>query len=205
MSHQSRSFSAAGIYTSISNSTPVAEFQEGLIKLHDTTGLPWWATIILSTILLRSVITLPLTVYQQKIAARIEMISGEMPDIVKELKQEAMVAKKRFQWTDTQTKNVYNRSVKKQWDLLVVRENCHPLKTFIVLWGQIPLWVIQSISLRNLLYLLPDPNSLHAKMAFTELTLGGFGWIPNLTEVDGSLILPVTLGLLNLAIVEVSY
>lgn len=132
------------------------------------------------------------------------MIAAEMPDIVKELKQEAMVAKKRFQWTDQQTKNVYNRSVKKQWDRLVVRENCHPLKTFIVLWGQIPLWVVQSIALRNLLYLLPDPNSIHAKMAFTELTLGGFGWIPNLTEVDSSLILPVTLGLLNLAIVEVS-
>lgn len=198
-----RCFSAASIYTSISNSTPVAAFQEGLVQLHDTTGLPWWATIIVSTILLRSVITLPLTVYQQQISARIEMIAGEMPAIVKELKHEAMVAKKRFQWTDAQTKTVYNRSVKKQWDLLVIRENCHPLKTFIVLWGQIPLWIIQSFALRNLIYLLPDPNSIQAKMTFTELALGGFGWIPNLTEVDGSLILPVTLGLLNLAIVEV--
>lgn len=205
ISQHTRSFSAAGIYTSLSNSTPVAVFQDGLVHLHDTTGLPWWATIVLSTVLLRSVITLPLTVYQQKISARLEMIAAEMPDIVKELKQEAMVAKKQFQWTDNQTKAVYNRSVKKQWDLLVIRENCHPLKTFIVLWGQIPLWIIQSFALRNLLYLLPDPNSIHAKMAFTELTLGGFGWIPNLTEVDGSLILPITLGLINLAIVEVSH
>jgi hypothetical protein len=36
-----------------------------------------------------------------------------------------------------------------------------------------------------------------------ELSVGGFGWIPNLLVPDESLILPVSLGLINLAIVEV--
>jgi hypothetical protein len=36
-----------------------------------------------------------------------------------------------------------------------------------------------------------------------ELSVGGFGWIPNLLVPDESLILPVSLGILNLAIVEV--
>jgi hypothetical protein len=36
-----------------------------------------------------------------------------------------------------------------------------------------------------------------------ELSIGGFGWIPNLLVPDESLILPVSLGLINLAIVEV--
>ena len=35
------------------------------------------------------------------------------------------------------------------------------------------------------------------------MSLGGFVWIQNLTEVDHSYILPVTLGLINLAILEV--
>lgn len=44
---------------------------------------------------------------------------------------------------------------------------------------------------------------LRAQIVVTEMTIGGFGWIPNLTVVDNSYILPVTLGLINLAIVEV--
>lgn len=73
----------------------------------------------------------------------------------------------------------------------------------ILLWTQIPLWIINSVSLRNLVYMLPNPNTLEAKVIFTEMTLGGFGWMTNLTEVDSSLILPVLLGVINLSIIEV--
>lgn len=73
----------------------------------------------------------------------------------------------------------------------------------LLLWTQIPLWIINSISLRNLVFMLPNPNSFEAKVIFTELTLGGFGWMTNLTEVDSSLILPVLLGVINLSIIEV--
>lgn len=94
--------------------------------------------------------------------------------------------------------------MKKQWTNLIERDNCHPLKTLIVLWGQVPLWLIQSVALRNLLAMLPDPNLVQAQIVFSQLSMGGFGWIPNLTEVDASYIIPVTLGLLNLAIIEVN-
>lgn len=42
-----------------------------------------------------------------------------------------------------------------------------------------------------------------AMVTYMELSVGGFGWIPNLLVPDESLILPVSLGLINLAIVEV--
>ncbi|XP_055606874.1 cytochrome c oxidase assembly protein COX18, mitochondrial [Uranotaenia lowii] len=192
-----------GMWTTLSQSTPVAYVQQGLVAIHDYSGLPWWASVIVSTVLLRSVVTLPLTVYQNKIVARLEKITLEMPDIVKELKKETAVAMRKFHWTEKEARIMYNTSLKKQWDKLVVRENCHPAKTMIVLWGQIPLWVIMSVSIRNLVHMLPDPSSIEAQVAFTELTLGGFGWIPNLTEVDQSLILPVAMGLINLVIIEI--
>ena len=44
---------------------------------------------------------------------------------------------------------------------------------------------------------------LDAQMLFLSLSSGGFGWIPNLTDVDHSLILPVFMALSNLAIIEV--
>lgn len=200
--HFSISSSITSLWITISNSTPVAYFQHGLFTLHDVTGLPWWATILLSTVLLRTCITVPLTIYQNKIVARIELISMEMPDIVKQLKVEASQAQNLFGWTEQQTKNVFKRSVKKQWTALIVRENCHPLKSMVVVWGQMPLWIIQSVSLRNLITMMPNPNSLEAQIAFTQLSMGGFGWIPNLTVVDASFILPVMMGLLNLAIIE---
>ncbi|EDW76866.1 uncharacterized protein Dwil_GK16110 [Drosophila willistoni] len=191
-----------GFWQTLSNSTPVAYMQEALTQIHDYSGLPWWASIVASTLLFRGVVTLPLTIYQHKITARIEKIALEMPAIVEELKREAAMAKHKFKWSDKQTQVVYRRSIKKQWQKLIVRDNCHPMKTLIVLWGQIPLWIFQSVALRNLVYMLPDPTTLKAQIIATEMTIGGFGWIPNLTVVDQSYILPVALGLINLGIIE---
>lgn len=92
--------------------------------------------------------------------------------------------------------------MKKQWNKLIIEENCHPLKATVLLWVQIPLWIFFSMALRNLVYMLPKTN-LDAYVTYTELTLGGFGWIPNLTEVDTSYILPITMALLNLIIIEI--
>lgn len=74
-----------------------------------------------------------------------------------------------------------------------------------MLWGQIPLWIFQSMALRNLVSMMPDPTSLQAQIVATEMTIGGFGWIPNLTQVDSSYILPVALGIINLGIIEVTF
>lgn len=112
---QNRQFSfTSGITTlwqSISNSTPVHYFQQGLVQMHDITGLPWWATVILSTVLLRTVVTLPFAIYQNKISARIELLTLEMPDIVQELKRETAIAIKQFKWSEQQARVTYNRSV----------------------------------------------------------------------------------------------
>lgn len=141
--------------------------------------------------------------FQSKITAKIENLTLEMPAIIKELKAETAFAIRKNKLTEQQARFRYNRSVKKEWNNLIIRENCHPAKTLIVLWGQIPLWICQSAAIRNLVYLQPNPDSLQAQIAYTELTVGGFGWIPNLTDVDHSFILPVALGLINLSIIQV--
>lgn len=94
--------------------------------------------------------------------------------------------------------------MKKQWDSLVVRDNCHPFKASLLLWVQLPMWIFFSISIRNLSYMLPN-RDLDATLTFIELSLGGTAWIPNLILPDTSLILPVALGLVNLAIIEVIF
>lgn len=113
--------------------------------------------------------------------------------------------------------------------MLVQRENCHQAKASILLWGQVPLWICMSVALRNMAMMLPHnthgtyktPNPLfnsfyyfhdgchfespEAFMVYVSLSNGGFGWIPNLTDVDHALILPVSMALANLAIIQVTW
>lgn len=192
-------------WSSVSSSAPVNFMQESITQLHDLSGLSWWSTIIVSTVILRGAITFPLAIYQSKILAKVEKVSEEMPEIAKELKIETFHAIKKFNWTQKEAGARYNRSLKKQFNNLIIRDNCHPAKAAIVLIFQIPLWITQSWGIRNLIYMQPDPTSLQAQIAAAEMLVGGFGWIPNLTEVDHSFILPVTLGLLNLSIIEVTF
>lgn len=188
-------------YQSISNSTPVHFIQDGLLYVHDITGLPWWATIVATTIVIRTGMTLPLTVYQNYILAKVENISLELKDMVNELKKETAIAKKAYNLTDKQATILFKRSLKKQWQNLIVRDNCHPLKATLLIWFQIPVWVCMSFALRNLVYIFNGNPA--AMVTFMELSAGGIGWIPNLTEPDHSWILPVAFGLTNLTIIEI--
>ncbi|XP_026327609.1 cytochrome c oxidase assembly protein COX18, mitochondrial [Hyposmocoma kahamanoa] len=127
-------------YTCIANSNLVHVLQDGLVYFHDTTGLSWWATIVTSTILVRALMTLPLTVYQNYILAKVENIGLELKELVNELKKETAIAKTAYELSDKQTVALYKRSLKKQWRNLIERDNCHPFKASLVIWVQIPIW-----------------------------------------------------------------
>lgn len=203
--HEQRRNFTQDLWTSISQSKGVAILQDANVQLHDITGLPWWATIITSTILLRGCITLPLALYQNRILAKVERITTvDMLEIAKELKMETGLAIKKFGWDEKTAKVQFMKSMKKQYNNLIVKENCHPAKSFVLILFQLPLWIMQSCALRNMLFLLPDPSNITAQLVCAELTLGGFGWVPNLVESDHSFILPVALGVMNLIICEVS-
>ena len=51
-----------------------------LQEVHNFTHLPWWAVILLSTGILRSVITLPLAVHQNKIIAKRELLQPTLKE-----------------------------------------------------------------------------------------------------------------------------
>lgn len=104
--------SITNLWITVSNSTPVAYFQQGLISFHDLSGMPWWATVVVSTILLRTVITIPLAVYQKKIMVRLELIGEELPAIQKELQREAAIGMHKFNWSKKETARIYSRSVR---------------------------------------------------------------------------------------------
>lgn len=200
--NNSISATLTGIYTDISNSETVSVFQNALIFFHDYSGLPWWATIVLSTIGLR-LCMFPVLVHTHKCEARHHLIvTKELPALSKELNKEVAIAKKIMNLDEQKAQALYRISLDKQYKKLVARDNCHPRKSNIIFLIQIPVWVCQSVSIRNILTLRPDPMAYKGLLAFTQLTVGGFLWIPNLTEIDASYILPVFMCILNLANIE---
>lgn len=202
--HQQRRKFTQDLWMTLSASKAVATLQEATVQLHEISGMPWWSTIIVSTIILRTCVTFPLALYQNKIMAKVERITlKDMPELAKELKMETGLAIKKFGWDEKTAKVMFARSLKKQYQNCIVRDNCHPAKSFVLILFQLPLWIMQSCALRNMLFMLPDPNNIDAQLVCAEMSLGGFGWIPNLVELDHSFILPVALGVINLAIVEV--
>lgn len=60
-----------GWYESIAESTPVCLTEQLLVSTQQITGLPWWASIVCTTLALRTAVTLPLGVYQTIIIAKV--------------------------------------------------------------------------------------------------------------------------------------
>lgn len=194
--------SISEVYLSVSHSTTVSYFQNALISFHDMTGLPWWATIVIYTVALR-MITFPLAVYANKIKARLHVIlQTELPAMNNELKREVAIAKKKFELNDKEAFVLYRRSFNTQYRKMIERDNCHPMKMTLTFWFQLPIWICHSIGIRNIINMQPDPNAYKAIIAFTQLTVGGVLWIPNLIESDASYILPVLWCITNLINIE---
>ncbi|KAL4149489.1 hypothetical protein QTP88_003430 [Uroleucon formosanum] len=188
-------------FMGLSNSAPVAYAQQFLISFHEFTGTPWWASIMLSAVALRLFITLPLTAFQHYNNSKLENLSIEFQSTVVEIQKEVVKAVKLNRWPENKAKRVYNKAVKKYWNEMIVKENCHPAKSTVVVLVQLPLWICMSIATRNLTLMLPPSDD--AVIRFYELTEGGILWFTNLTAIDPTMSLPLIMCLSNLLIIEI--
>ncbi|XP_064272354.1 cytochrome c oxidase assembly protein COX18, mitochondrial isoform X3 [Passer domesticus] len=80
---------------------------------------------------------------------------------------------------------------------LYIRDNCHPFKATLLLWVQVPMWVCVSLALRNC-----SVGALGSAVQ-EQFSSGGALWFTDLTAPDSTWILPVSLGLVNLLVVEI--
>ncbi|KAG7454019.1 mitochondrial inner membrane protein COX18 [Solea senegalensis] len=125
----------------------------------------------------------------------VEALQAEIADVAKRLRYEVSVRARERSWTDKQSRVQFQRNLRRIRTQLYVRENCHPFKTSLLVWVQLPLWISFSLALRNL--------SLVQSEVQGDLAAGGALWFSDLTSPDSTWILPVCLGLANLLIVEV--
>ncbi|CAL7933950.1 unnamed protein product [Xylocopa violacea] len=166
-------------------------------------GLPWWASIVLTAVITRTMIHLPLTILDHHTRAKRENLKDELMEVAKRIKMELQMQAATTEMTPSRARFIFTLFMTKEQKELYERENCHPLKSLVITLIQAPIWVSFSVAMRNMCYMLPQINNATI-LDCKELSYGGFGWIENLIDMDHYLVLPILLGLSSLAIIEIN-
>lgn len=186
------------IYTSV----PVLAAQKMLVCAHDFSGLPWWATVLATTFLVRSSVTFPLSVYQNYFMAKFYNLKPVMDATVEQLKAEVRLAQRRFNWSEKKAKRTFNRAVSKIRTQLWQNHNCHPLKNLVIPFIQLPIWFSITLALRNLVTGVPL-ETVSPGMVQLQLSAGGTLWFNNLLLPDTTFLLAILMCCFNLISVEI--
>ncbi|XP_027710339.1 cytochrome c oxidase assembly protein COX18, mitochondrial isoform X2 [Vombatus ursinus] len=192
---------AGSWYETLATSAPAHWAEAVLLGAQDATGLPWWASIIVTTAVLRSAVTLPLAAYQHYILAKVENLQPEIKIIAKNLNYDIALRAKQLGWSKRLTRLTYLNNMRRIVSELYVRDNCHPFKATLLVWVQIPMWIFMSVALRNFSLGITDSEGDFSIRE--QFSTGGVLWFPDLTLLDSTWILPISLGILNLLIVEI--
>ncbi|XP_068089506.1 cytochrome c oxidase assembly protein COX18, mitochondrial isoform X2 [Hyperolius riggenbachi] len=190
-----------GVYATLADSAPVHLAESMLMSIQEATGLPWWANILCTTIVLRTAVTLPLAIYQHYILAKVENLQSEIKNLAKELNHEVLVYGKQHGWNEKVAKFHFQKNMKRIITQLYVRDNCHPVKASLIMWIQIPMWVFVSLALRNVTF-NPSGSSTGLELQ-RQLQEGGALWFSDLTLPDSTWILPISMCVINLLITEI--
>ncbi|KAJ3153348.1 Cytochrome c oxidase assembly protein cox18, mitochondrial [Geranomyces michiganensis] len=86
---------------------------------------------------------------------------------------------------------------------LYKKYDCHPLKTLLLPWVQIPLWVTVSLAMRNMAA-FPAPFLTTPEFPAEGFTTGGTSWFVDLAAQDPTLIFPLSIGFLHWINIELN-
>uniref|UniRef100_A0A9W3GGF9 LOW QUALITY PROTEIN: cytochrome c oxidase assembly protein COX18, mitochondrial-like n=1 Tax=Camelus bactrianus TaxID=9837 RepID=A0A9W3GGF9_CAMBA len=162
-------------------------------------GLPWWGSSILTAVALRGAVTLPLAAYRHYILAKVETLQPEIKNIARRLNQEVAVRANQLGWSKRAARLTYLKTRRRLVSALYIRDTCHPFKATVLVRIQIPMWIFMFVALRNF-----STGATHSEAGFSvqeQLATGGVLWFPDLTALDSTWILPVSVGVINLLIV----
>ncbi|XP_036783427.2 cytochrome c oxidase assembly protein COX18, mitochondrial isoform X2 [Manis pentadactyla] len=191
---------AGSWYEALATSAPVQGTEQMLLCAHTATGLPWWGSILLTTVALRGAVTLPLAAYQHYILAKVENLQPEIKNMSRHLNQEVAIRVDQLGWSKKVARLTYLKNMRRLVSELYVRDNCHPFKATVLVWIQLPMWIFMSVALRNF-----STGTTHSEgfSVQEQLATDGVLWFPDLTALDSTWILPVSVGVINLLIVEI--
>ncbi|KFP03688.1 Mitochondrial inner membrane protein COX18, partial [Calypte anna] len=142
-------------------------------------------------------VSLPLAAPQGRLLAKLENLQPEIKKLAEQLRYEVSVRGKQVGWSEKVARFHFKKNLRRILTELYIRDNCHPFKATLLVWVQVPMWVCVSLALRNCSLGATHPTVQE------QFSAGGALWFTDLTAPDSTWILPVSLGLVNLLIVEI--
>ena len=143
---------------------------------HVAQDMEWWAAIVATTVAMR-VVALPLTVMQQRNAARMHLAKPEI-EAINKLAQ-----------THSQDKEALERYQAEIWKIWA-KYDCNPVKMFAPLFVQAPVFISFFIAIQRMSAGVPS------------FATGGASWFTDLSAADATYALPLLSSLTFLASVE---
>ncbi|KAL0249935.1 hypothetical protein I308_103238 [Cryptococcus tetragattii IND107] len=144
-------------------------FTDGLVALHTELGLPWWAAIAGTTVLIRLCLT-RLVINTQKHSVRLAAVNPQIQELMTEAKTAS--ANK-----DTHMQTLISQRLRD----LMKEHNVNPLRPLMLPLIQMPIFLTFFSIVRGL-----------ANLPLPQLKEGGLGWVTDLTAADPYYILPAT-------------
>ncbi|KAI9250008.1 60Kd inner membrane protein-domain-containing protein [Sporodiniella umbellata] len=174
-----------------------------LLGIH-AAGVPWWLTIASSTLLLRSCLTLPIAVYQQRSVGKMVALAPMIQSWGETLKQQMGQRAREQGMSYDVYQSELQKEYKKKVNAIYAQYGCSRWRLLLLPYVQIPLFVSMSLTLRHLAaYPLPWYGQTATEIA-PGLDQGGLGFFQDLTATDATWILPVLVGAGNLTNVELN-
>lgn len=102
---------SVGLYGALSDSAPVHLCEHLLVSVQQVSGLPWWLSIFMATLSVRTVITLPLAAYQMVIISKVEALQAEIAELAKRLRYEVSIRARERGWTEKQCSSTSGTTV----------------------------------------------------------------------------------------------
>jgi len=147
---------------------PTGWVQQGLDFIHADIGLPWWATIMLGTLIIRTA-TFPIAIYNQRNAAKMQIHMPKLQELQGRL-QEARI--RNDQLAIMRAGNELMEFMK--------YSDVKPWKAMLGPFMQMPVFISFFLGIRGL-----------ANYPLESMMNGGILWFPDLTVADPYYVLPV--------------
>lgn len=206
----------------------ITTFTESYQTIHSYSHLPWWALIPTSTFILRTIYTLPLSILQRKRLQKQKefkaIISGTNPILKLNLGKEVMKAKAELARITSDPNILENakatalqnpkatmgyeailtlsaKETRKVQKALFKKHGIQLWKNLILPSCQIPLWIVMSLTMRDLSGWL-SWDKLSNTPLDSSLYNEGILWFSDLTTFDQMHIIPIVYGIIYLCNIE---
>ncbi|XP_071808874.1 cytochrome c oxidase assembly protein COX18, mitochondrial-like [Asterias amurensis] len=181
--------------------TPVECCYELLEHIHEVSAMPWWLTILTASFLFRGAIVVPFSIWQHKVLARIENVQPEINAHAEHIRQQVSLAAKELNWSKKEMAQFYSQQVKNIVHNFHFDHRCQSRKLFYVGFMQMGVWTTVTMAIGQMTGTYPELFMAEPEIDFLpELTTQGTLWFADMCQSD--LLIPIMLGVVNLALVE---